>query len=81
MITANIYLKFLIMKNLLNLGKALDKAEQKSISGGGSGNCGQECTLGSCSGPSECVEVHYPGGSYGLSEYSCLECVDPSENQ
>lgn len=32
--------KYLIMKNLMNLGKALTKAEQKEISGGDFGDVG-----------------------------------------
>jgi hypothetical protein len=65
MFTANIIYKFLIMKKqFLNLGKALNKAEQKSINGG-AGVCDSECGPGggSCPSGSECVEFN--------STYSC----------
>ena len=49
------------MKNLLNLGKALNKAEQKSINGGAGGLCIDEC------GPN-----HYPGTCNGLNQM-CIQ--------
>ena len=39
MIKAYKYLKLLIMKNLANLGNALNKAEQKTINGGAPTYC------------------------------------------
>lgn len=36
------------MKNLLNLGKVLSKAQQKEINGGGYGFCCERCPDGSC---------------------------------
>jgi hypothetical protein len=39
----NKYLKFLIMKNLMNLGKILNKNEQKLINGGKKEFCECDC--------------------------------------
>jgi len=51
MIKANLIYKYFIMKNLKNLGKALNKAEQKMINGGKGGNC----PSGTCSNFYICV--------------------------
>jgi hypothetical protein len=61
MFTANVIINFFIMKKqFLNLGKALNKAEQKSINGGASCrsgsnmddgcpcNNGSQCSSGNC---------------------------------
>jgi hypothetical protein len=40
MTKVNLIIKYFIMKNLLNLGKVLNKAEQKEVFGGGFGDTG-----------------------------------------
>lgn len=40
MTKVNLIIKYFIMKNLLNLGKALNKAEQKEVFGGDFGDVG-----------------------------------------
>ena len=58
------------MKNLLNLGKALNKAEQKLIYGGKEGDCGIGGTV--CFKHAHCTSSPYARCSNGC-------CVDFTE--
>ncbi|MBC2846536.1 hypothetical protein [Winogradskyella flava] len=75
------------MKNLLNLGKALNKAEQKQVFGGGGArltkDCGEQCecqTNSDCSGfglpagyePIDCMQVGCGGTGNGYYQGSCV---------
>ena len=59
------------MKNLLNLGKALNKAEQKSINGGNGITIGNSF----CIRNSECYEL-WPSGENGRLIYHQGECIN-----
>ena len=61
-----------MLKNMLKLGTALDKAEQKQVNGGGlkawcQGGGDPECCG---TGPGQCGVGHCAGGSW--NGYSCM---------
>ncbi|MFD2566432.1 hypothetical protein [Pseudotenacibaculum haliotis] len=61
-------------KSILNIGKALSKADQKEINGGGRGNCSLSYCLSHCQ--YECVEtVNWH------TQPPCWECVDTNNHQ
>ena len=65
-------------KQILGIGKALNKAEQKQINGGAGGcNTLQQCESSGC--PYDCEEFRVSTGI--LKWYSCWVCVDPNNHQ
>ncbi|WP_452228609.1 hypothetical protein [Lacinutrix sp. MEBiC02404] len=58
------------MKNLKNLGKALTKAEQKTINGGIPGDWGFECRK-----TSQCPAILNPDGTMTLARCEKGYCV------
>ena len=63
-------------KSILNLGKALNKADQKEISGGMLTPIKFKCIVNygdpRCCTPSECGETHDPS--------KCFSCAEPSDD-